>query len=838
MNRHNIAPWAVLIAFGVLCGGCAASSFLGYRINPDYPRSKSADVALEGLEHPVEVYLDDYGIPHIEASSERDLMRVVGYMQARNRFFAMDAMRRLATGRLSELVGERPLYDSTTVEFDQAMRGWGFEGLAEQDAERLDPEVLELFEAFVEGINAALDNHVPLEYRLLRVSPEPWRLADTFALGRLNAWTVTHNWQHELARLLLALHGGLARAQRVHPQEPWEGLTSLPAEGPARPLEQAVAPELESLFPLAANEGLATEARTSPGRARAAVALTAGGASNAWVVSGERSASGRPLLANDPHLLHMLPSLLYQQSMRAPGIEVIGAGMAGLPYVLAGHNGKVAWGMTSAVADAQDLVVERPEGERRVRTPEGSAQIEHDEHIIRVRDGGKFREVAATFRRTPHGPLLNDIYPELLPQGSPLVAVRSAAACGARSILALREAARAKDVFELRAALLGMESPPQVWQAIDLEGNIALFLTGALPRRRGYRGTFPVPGWSADYGWDGLVAPEDLPFVVSQTGFLAHANNLIVDPGHGEVFIGVDSAPSYRQERIMALLESRERHSADEMREMQLDLKVERARRLAPLMVASLSDPEGGRELTAHEQRAVALLDEWDYEATVDSAAAAIFFKLYRRAILLALEGELEGPALSFLLGQRYFTNAADLWFDEEDHPVWDDPRTPARETRGTVLRVALAEALAGLTDLQGERPEDFRWGALHDLQLRHLFGGQRAIAGYVNLPPMEVGGGIDSIWKTHFDLGNPAHPFRAVAGPVMRMVVDAADFDAGGYVLETGSSGWPGSPHYGDQHELWKEGRLVPMSLDAAAVRESAKARLEFVPRTSGAQR
>jgi penicillin amidase len=865
---------AAVLLLALALAGCAAGSFLSYKVKPNYPRNQDDTIRLPGLEEPATVFLDEYGIPHIEAANELDLLRVTGYVQARERFFAMDAMRRLACGRLSELVGEQPLVGSTTVEYDRAMRGWGFEALAAEDARALDPANAKLLEAYVDGINAALARHKPVEYRLLDVTPKPWTLEDTFALGRLNAWTVTHNWQQELSRLLLAMEGGVERSMRIHPQEPWKGLTSLPAVGEARELLPAVVPEVRALLaekqplpdglpcvalakqghgswwhtevpfgagkPLPDGHGPWWGRRKAEGSGdhrglAASMAGLVGNASNAWVVGGDRSVSGKPMMANDPHLTHLLPSLLFQQSLRAPGIQIIGVTMAGLPYVLAGHNGKVAWGMTSSVADAQDLVIELPEGDDHVRTPDGKSPIETVEHVILVREGKGYREIRVTMRHTPNGPLANDIHPDVLPPGSPLVAIRTAPSCGASSLVALRKAAQASNVHELRAALIRMESPSQVWQAADIEGNIALFANGTLPIRRGYRGTFPVPGWLPDYGWDGLVKQEDLPFAVSKTGFFSNANNLLLDPHFGTVFVGVDSSPSYRHERIMNMLESREKHSAADLQHMQMDVVLERGRRIAPIMVAALTRPDVQALLTSVEQSAVQLLKDWDYNATPDSAATAVFFSVYRMAIFLALEDELEGAALDFLLSQRYSTNVADLWFDEDDHPVWDDRRTEQKETRTTVLRAALGRGLEELTAEQGSRPELFRWGKMHYLHLRHIFGGKKILARTVNLRRVEAGGGLDSVWKCHFDLGHPEHPFRVVAGPVARMVVDTADFDGAGFVLETGISGWPGSPNYADQHKLWKEGKLVPMSLNQDTVRETSKGTLSFVPHSGG---
>ncbi|MHB8872832.1 MAG: penicillin acylase family protein, partial [Myxococcaceae bacterium] len=215
------------------------------------------------------------------------------------------------------------------------------------------------------------------------------------------------------------------------------------------------------------------------------------------------------------------------------------------------------------------------------------------------------------------------------------------------------------------------------------------------------------------------------------------------------------------------------------------------------------------------DREALVLLRRWDYQAKASSTAAAIFWVTYRRAVLDAVDDELSLAGRNFFMSQRYSTNVADGWFDRADHPVWDRRGTPAGETRTTLVREAFARAVDELSEAQGSRPLTWRWGKLHFTEPKHAFGGKAALAGLVNLERTEVGGALDSIWKSHFEMGDEAHPFRAMAGPVYRMVVDLSDLSHGKWVVDTGASGWPGSPHYGDQYPLWKKGELAPMPFD-----------------------
>jgi penicillin amidase len=812
--------------------GCPTSRFISYRSSPDYPQDQTETLRIPGLQQTVTVYIDQAGITHIDAMNEIDLARATGFYQARNRFFAMDLLRRFARGRMSELVGEQKILEGTTVEFDISMRGWGMNEGVREDVAGLDPETRAIMEAFVGGVNEAISRYLPLEYRLLQVTPDPWTMEDCFAVGRLNAWGVTHNWQQELSRLLLAMSVGMERASRIYGHDWWQGGTTLPSGDPVRELPPAMAPELADWFPLkpyAARPGKRPNDQERGSTAQDAMIFTA--ASNSWVVGGDRSASGMPIQANDPHLTHMLPSLMYQQHLRAPGLDVIGAGIAGLPYVLAGHNGHVAWGTTSAVGDAVDLYVERrnPENPDEVLAPDGWQQIEKQEQVVRIRQGQRFDEKRFVLRRTRNGALLNDMYPHLFPVGSPLVAVRWATRGVSSSIQALRGAARARTVEELREALLGLATPVSAWTAADTSGAIAFFVTGSLPVRDNHLGTFPVPGWLDKYQWSGWTRPEDMPFAVSREGgFFAHANNLVQDPRTGAVFLHVDAAPSYRYDRIVELLDLTKPHTIQTMADIQMDVRLNRAKRLLPSI---LKDLKLAKKLKPIERKALNLLAAWDLEAASTSAATSIFFMLYREAIIEALHDELDPAAYRFMLSQRYSTNVADLWFEQATHPVWDDRSTWRIETRRDVLIRAFSKAVARLRKDLGPVPEEWRWGKMHFLQIRHAFGGRKALSKFMNLRSSAVGGGLDSVWKSHFDLGNEKDPFAVVAGPSYRQIIDLSDIHRGFWVSDTGVSGWPGSPQYGDQHESWKRGAFVPMLSDWDDIKSLSEVKVLLSP-------
>jgi penicillin amidase len=809
-----------IAALVLLTTGCSAWSYLAYRISPGYPKDKTVTLDLPSLQAPVRVYFDDLGVPHIEAGNELDLVRATGFLHGRARFFQMDIVRRYARGRLSELVGEQQVMLGSTVTLDATMRSWGFDEATRAEVDQLDDELKRLLTAYVEGINTALERYEPVEYRLLGVQPEPWTIADSMAVGHLIGWGITHNWQQEICRLLLALHGGHERAERILPSRAWPGNPSLSAEGEPNSLPPSVAPELEYLFPARPWSG--ARAKTSYRASIPSLALPKfEGASNGWVLGGERTNSGMPMIAGDPHLPHTLPSIVFQQHLRCPNLDVIGATFpGGTPYVIFGHNEKVAWTITAAMGDVLDLYIEHPDLKRsdRILGPDGPEPLITKSAIFRIREGSKFREHTTRIRHTPRGPLINDMYPGLLPEGAPLVSIHGIPTEIASTMRSIRLANRAWSVRELREAMIGLQCPIASVATADTNGNIALFASGTVPVREHHRGTFPAPGWLKKYQWGKQALPEDIPFSTGAgRDYFVNTNNLMVDPERSEVVFQVDSAPSYRRDRVVELIKATDKHTFESNAQIQGDVLLLRAKRIVPVM---LEDLRGLRNKTAFEEQALEILSKWDYRAEADSTACAIFFLLYRESIIIAIQDEVGENSLKYLLNFRYFTNGVDLWFDDPSHPVWDDRSTGKLETRADVVRSAFLRGLSWLRMTLGDNLQAWKWGKLHTLHIQHTLGSK---VNSFNLPNWRAPGASSSVWKAHFDMGQSDYPFRSMYGPVLRMIVDLADIDHAQWIIDTGSSGWPHSPHYGDQHELWRRVEFAPMISDWDQIKKYA---------------
>jgi len=674
----------VLLGMGVaVLALTPLGTIVSYRVAPSYPENEDETFALDGLRAPVDVYFDAWGIPHVEAQDAVDLARAVGFVQGRYRFFQLDVLRRFGTGRISELIGEQKILFSTTVEFDLAMRGWGFAQRAHIDLDSIPEFDRDAILAFTEGVNQALERYRPVEYDILGIEPEPWEPSDCLMVAMVQSWSITHNWEQEAVRLSLALNLGLAMSEAIYPNDPLPGEPTIAASGARGQLPPAIAPEITGLFPEA--PGAAVAARTRAGYALGSLARIRPSASNAWVVASARSASGMPILSNDMHLSHTLPSLLFLQHIKTPELDAIGVTMPGLPFLVAGHNGSVVWGSTSAVADAVDLVIERRDPRRpdRVESETGDCALESEVAVVRVRDGKAFDERRFPLRRTCHGPLLNDMYPGYLPEDGPLVAIHWESLGVEHSFGHLYRANRAHDVDELRDHLMRIPSPIQNIMAADRDGHIAFFSTGSVPIRQHHRGTFPAPGWLEKYEWAGWTPAAEMPHLRDpERGYLVNTNNKAVSPYHHRPLFQVDSAPSYRADRAAERLEAHSGHTRETVQAIQLDTKTLRAAVVLPAMLDDLDALEERGELSALEIAALNVLRGWDHDAASESTEALIFFATYRNAIVRALDDKLPDPVMHLFLEQRYSTNAVDLWFEGDDHVVWDEIGTPEREGR------------------------------------------------------------------------------------------------------------------------------------------------------------
>ncbi len=773
------------------------------------------------LKAPVHVYRDGHGIPHIYAESVEDLFFAQGYVHAQDRMWQMEFWRHIAHGRLSEIIGQ------PGVENDKFIRTSGWNRIAEATTayyEQELPEAMALLEAYSAGVNSYLAENkddIAISQRVLGLvgepwEIEPWRPSDTIGWGVVMAWDLDGNWESERTRAELYATLGQEMTDALIPGYAYD----------ARPV---IAPTSELIN--SGSEGTAVSANPAIDWSSVSTAIigrppeTLGKGpflgSNNWVISGEHTESGLPLLANDPHLGIQMPSIWYQVGLHAPGWDVAGFSFAGAPGVIIGHNDRIAWGVTNLTSDVQDLFIERinPDNPNQYEYMGEWLDMTLIEEIIKVNGGD---DIVLTVRETIHGPIVSDVLDD--EANTDVLAMRWTAATEParifQSVLLLNQA---RDFDEFHEALRYWDFAAQNFVYADVDGNIGYQSTGLVPVRRNGNGMVPVPGWTGEYDWEGYIPYDDMPALLNPAGgYIVSANNATVDEEFPH-FIARDWASGDRAQRITDMIDeaiARGKITAGDIAVMQFDSYSMRAASYVPLLAGLSSDD-------AEVNRALDTLRQWDYQERRDSVAATLFEIFYMQMAHNVLADEVGPDNVSTVHQAHFFHRLA----ADPSAPWWDDTTTPQTETHEDILLRSIEDALVWLDANLGGDMDDWTWGRIHQATfVSNPLGasGIGPIESIVNLGPFPADGGSDLVNANSWRWSDPA----AVTGHVsMRMIIDMSDLDNGRGVLPTGQSGHPFHRHYDDMTDMWLNGQYHPMVFSRQAVEAAAEDHLILQP-------
>lgn len=789
------APRSSRAALGVLAG-TGGLSLAAWRRGFRRPLPQTrGERHVRGIESEVRIGRDALGVPRIVARSRMDLSFGQGFCLGQDRLFQLEFLRRAAAGRVSEFAGEEGLVS------DRLMRTLGFHRRATREAEEIDPWERQLLDAYSAGVNAAMAaaRALPLELQLLRVDPEPWTPADSLAIGKLVALGFSTNMEAELYRADLIARVGAEKAARLEPRYPQGSPVAAHPGTPWSGDALGVMAQLQSV--------------------RDAIGL--GGApagSNNWVVSGERSVTGKPLLAGDPHITSTMPSLWYRVELQAPEIDLSGGCMPGFPGVFIGQSRHVAWTFTNVMADVQDLFVERlREGENGTGPLyefEGAWRpVDVHQEEIAVR-GGEPEPIEV--RETHHGPIVNEALGAAA--GSQPLALAWTALREPFFTRVALDVGYVRHGAELVANFDEFHVPCMNMLWADSRGNIGYKLVGKLPRRRGSCPDLPKPGWTGGYEWDGYVPYDELPEVRNPPGgALVTANNRIA-PADYPHHITSEYLDGWRAQRIEQLLARRERHSLEDFARMQLDVfsipGEMTAHRLARLR------PAGQREV-----RAIERLKSWDHMMDERSVAASIYAFFTHHFALLVSEAAIGAPDDAERWrskSQLGFTpmNSAPWRFHARLLELWDegDPDLiGGRDWNDTAIH-ALSLALDDLTGRFGADPEGWRWGRAHPIRFAHPLGdGDAPVSRLLDRllsRRRRAPGGHETVNAIGFVPHDGS--FTGIYGATYRLLADLGDADSSRWQQMTGQSGHPGSPHYDDLVDPWLAGLTNPVAQPA----------------------
>jgi len=818
----------VAVGLLVLLLGLAVASgaFVSWTVRRSFPQV-SGSATLPGLGAPVTVERDAHGVPQIWADTAEDLFRAQGYVHAQDRFWEMDFRRHVTAGRLSELFGP------DQVDTDEFVRTLGWRRVAEQELKLLEPQTVSWLQAYADGVNAWLDgrsgSELSVEHGLLAITNRSydvarWTPADSVSWLKAMAWDLRSNLDEELTRARLGETLPRDRVDELFPPYPYEEHPTIVGGEGTKPAVESAA----SRVPAGASTALRGVAHALDQLPALLGPHGPGLGSNSWVVSGEHTASGGPLLANDPHLGPALPSIWTQMGLHCNRVsaacpfDVTGFTFSGVPGVVIGHTADLAWGFTNLAPDVADLVLEKVDGDR-YEYKGKQVDLSVREETIRVA-GEDPRPLRV--RETRHGPLISDVSKGYAKAGSGdyAVAVEWTALRPGRTMDALFALDRAASVEDLRAAASLFEVPAQNIVFATTSGQIGYQAPGKVPVRSGYDGRWPAKGWTGEQEWTGYVDFDDLPRVLDpDEGFVVTANNAVV-PADYPVFLTDDWDSGYRADRIRTRLErlvDRGDVTAQDLMAVQRDTRNNLAPALLPVLLdADVSGPAAD---------GADLLRDWDLRQGEDSAGAAYFNAVWRNVLRLAFHDEL--PRKEWPTGGSRWYQVVSGLLDEPDSDWWDDQGTAATETRDDVVAAAMQAAWTGLQDRLGDDPADWRWGELHALPLESQTFGQSGIAPIewlVNHGDVEVGGGESTVDATGWSAN---HGFKTDWVPSMRMVVDLSDLDASRWVNLTGASGHAWHEHYTDQVSLWRRGRTTPWPFSRAATRAATEDRLVLRP-------
>jgi penicillin amidase len=804
------------------------------------------EVRVSGLTAPVEVLFDTHGVPHVYAAGPEDAWFAAGLLHARERLWQMELYRRAASGRLSEILGEQ------TLALDRRFVTLELRKAAEQEWRDAPPLVREALTRYAAGVNAhlaaAVGRKAPIEFQVLGASPEQWTPIDSLIVGRLLAWRLSENHHAELVRHALASQFGVEEALRLggrypasapsivqggpegHDVSRLEGLgdagpeglglraTAPSKAGPSR-FERLASSGGQSNWPLEGLEWLRPTARR--------------GGSNNWVIAGRRTATGRPMLANDPHLQLEFPAIWYEMHLVAAGLDVIGVTVPGTPFVIIGHNARIAWGVTNTGADVQDMFIERLDLNRRQVLHQGQWRpVEISRVDIPVR--GAAPQPFEVWR-TPNGAVYAEVGLEW--EEPPAWLSPAAERRGERRVFALRwEAAggemagafealnRAATWPEFIAAVERFAAPSQNFVYADVDGNIAYAMSGVLPQRTGSVGSLPHDGSNADGAWSMRIAPSALPRLFNpERGYITSSNNLVDREWRG--LVTRDWAAPYRATRLQRLLAATDRVDMPMAAAWQNDVVGLAAADVLMSVDAALA--LAGKQGDTDAADVLQQLRAWDRK--MDDRPVVTIYQLFEAALWRrTFFDEMGEPLFVRFYEWAGAERPAGLYaiLDDANSRWFDDIATLGRrETRDHIMVLAAIDAA---TQFRGAFA-NVTWGQAHGAAFVHpLSSGAAPLRWLFNRGPVPVVGDMFTVNRASY---NRLRPFAVWEIPSWRQLYDVGQWDDARVVLPSGQSGHPMSPHFFDQNEMWRQGQYRAQPFSRAAVEAARAHRLLLAP-------
>lgn len=775
VRRHKKRRWlrviGIIVLVLVLLLACAGG-YVYWFVNKSLPVVQGK-LNITGLEKEVTVWRDASGVPHIEAQNEHDLYMAQGYVTAQDRMFQMDLSRRQASGQLSEVVGAK------AIDRDKFFRAFSLRRAAEVSLGAYSKESRQVLQWYADGVNkyikhAKAASSLPVEFAILGYEPAEWQPVDSLTIGKYMAYDLAGNWEGQAFRYAMAQKLSTEKFQSLMPTYPKDGAMII----------QALKDKPVDLTALAAT----------------AVPRDPMNGSNNWVVSGEKSASGKPMLANDPHLGLSTPSIWYETHLSAPELNVSGVIFAGVPGIILGHNDTIAWGVTNLSPDVQDLYIEK-------RNPDNPHQFEY---MGKWEDAKVYQEeikvkgeasVPYEVVVTRHGPIISEFAHDQRQETA--LAMKWTALDATTELEAVQMFARAQNWEDFKQALTHFESPAQNFVFASTDGTIAYRGNGLIPIRKKGDGSVPVPGWTDEYEWTGYIPWDELPTTVNpKEGYIATANNKVIGDSYPYHLTDVWSQP-YREARIQQVLSAKDKLTVEDMKELQFDRHNLQAEEFVDVLIAKIKDSPDLRQI---DRDVLSLVQGWNKVNDPD-LAAPLGFELWMQGFDDVLfKSEINADLMELFNNKSVVKDEILRRAIQGEREPWIDEKGGIEKVAQQAFQLAVDQAAS----LQGKQPDKWQWGKFHQVDFAHPLGAVKPLDLIFNAKSVPVGGGRVTVgaagWNSESGKVNLAAPWRTV--------IDMSDSTRSFNVVGPGQSGHVLSKWYHDQVDDWSTGRYHVTSI------------------------
>ena len=784
---------------------------------PDYNES----ITVTGLNSEVKIYRDSFAVPMIVANNDEDAAFALGYLHAQERLFQMDVERRAGEGRLSEVFGEK------TIPYDKMFRTIGIYKSAREDYYKLNPLSKKMLEAYSKGVNAFIKDakgKYQIEFDVLGYEPYLWKPEHSLVIAKLMGWELNISWWSDIAFAAIVQKLGAEKAKELLPDFPQNAPTIIPKE-------------LNTLASIPTDFiQIDRDFRNFTGFVGTHIG------SNNWVVNGKMSASGKPMIANDPHLAFTAPGKWYFAIIKSKDWNVEGFTLPGMPTVVIGKNQNISWVMTNVMADDADFYIEKFDSTGKKYSLNGewkNLSIQKDSVVVK----GSYKRYFE-IRKTHRGPIVSDIHPYkvLFPyekSNTANISMRWTGFDFSDELFASLSMNKAKDWNDYKEALRYYTMPGQNFVYADKLGNIGYVCAAKLPIRSSASSTLVYDGTNSENDWKGFVSYEDMPKLFNPSqNFIASANNKTVE--NFGYHISNIWEPDSRIQRITELLTSKKVHTVRDFKNYQNDFISPYAKMISSNIQAAFS----GVKINDKKLKiALELFANWDYKLEAPSQVPTIYAAFIHHLLKNTLEDELGKDLLSEYVFVANIPYRIIPKFFENGSPFFDDVHTSQVETKDDIIRKSLVDALNDLEEKFGKDISTWQWENVHKVVFRHMFSGVSSFTDkLINIGPFGIGGDGTTIFNTEYSFdrlfsqdysvnGKRSEKFENILGPSMRYIFDFADPDHVNFILPTGESGNIMSGHYKDMTQMWLKGKYIKLPVNEDEFKAGAKYEMTLMP-------